>query len=41
MTAGHGACAYLAPKPIMRSALHSALGVPEDAIDLVYPAAGG
>jgi hypothetical protein len=38
ITAGPEACDdCLVPKPIMRSVLHSALGVPEDAIALVYP----
>jgi hypothetical protein len=38
ITAGPDACAdCLVPKPIMRSILHSALGVPEEAIALVYP----
>jgi hypothetical protein len=37
--AGADACAdCLVPKPIMRNILHAALGVPEDAIVLVYPA---
>ena len=39
ITAGPEACAdCLVPKPIMRSILHGALGVPEEAIALVYPA---
>jgi hypothetical protein len=39
ITAGPDACAdCLVPKPIMRSMLAPALGVPEDAIALVYPA---
>jgi hypothetical protein len=39
ITAGPDACAdCLVPKPIMRNILHAALGVPEDAIVLVYPA---
>jgi hypothetical protein len=39
ITAGADACAdCLVPKPIMRNILHAALGVPEDAIVLVYPA---
>jgi hypothetical protein len=39
ITAGPDACAdCLVPKPIMRSVLHAALGVPEDEIVLVYPA---
>jgi hypothetical protein len=38
ITAGPEACAdCLVPKPIMRSILHSALGVPEESIALVYP----
>jgi hypothetical protein len=38
ITAGPNACAdCLVPKPIMRNILHAALGVPEDAIVLVYP----
>jgi hypothetical protein len=38
ITAGPDACAdCLVPKPIMRNILHAALGVPEDAIVLVYP----
>jgi hypothetical protein len=38
ITAGPDACAdCLVPKPIMRSLLHAALGVPEDAIVLMYP----
>ena len=38
ITAGPDACAdCLVPKPIMRSILHGALGVPEEAIALVYP----
>ena len=38
ITAGPDACAdCLVPKPIMRSILHGALGVPEEAIGLVYP----
>jgi hypothetical protein len=37
--AGPEACAdCLVPKPIMRNILHAALGVPEDAIVLTYPA---
>jgi hypothetical protein len=37
--AGPAACDdCLVPKPIMRNILHAALGVPEDAIVLVYPA---
>ncbi len=39
ITAGPDACAdCLVPKPIMRNILHAALGVPEDAIVLRYPA---
>ncbi|OLT04673.1 hypothetical protein BJF90_21770 [Pseudonocardia sp. CNS-004] len=39
ITAGPAACDdCLVPKPIMRNILHAALGVPEDAIVLVYPA---
>jgi hypothetical protein len=39
ITAGADACAdCLVPKAIMRNILHAALGVPEDAIVLVYPA---
>ncbi len=39
ITAGAEACDdCLVPKPIMRNILHAALGVPEDAIVLVYPA---
>ena len=39
ITAGPAACHdCLVPKPIMRNILHAALGVPEDAIVLVYPA---
>ena len=39
ITAGPEACAdCLVPKPIMRNILHAALGVPEDAIVLRYPA---
>ena len=39
ITAGADACAdCLVPKPIMRNILHAALGVPEDAIVLRYPA---
>ena len=39
ITAGPDACAdCLVPKPIMRNILHAALGVPEDAIVLTYPA---
>jgi hypothetical protein len=42
ITAGPDACAdCLVPKPIMRNILHAALGVPEDAIVLVYPADTG
>jgi hypothetical protein len=42
ITAGPDACAdCLAPKPIMRNILHAALGVPEDAIVLVYPTDAG
>jgi hypothetical protein len=38
ITAGPAACDdCLVPKPIMRNILHAALGVPEDAIALVYP----
>jgi hypothetical protein len=38
ITAGPQACAdCLVPKAIMRSILHAALGMPEDAIALVYP----
>lgn len=38
ITAGPEACAdCLVPKPIMRSILHAALGVPEEAIMLAYP----
>jgi hypothetical protein len=38
ITAGPQACAEcLVPKPIMRSILQGALGVPADAIVLVYP----
>jgi hypothetical protein len=38
ITAGPAACEdCLVPKPIMRNILHAALGVPEDAIVLVYP----
>jgi hypothetical protein len=41
ITAGPEACAdCLVPKPIMRSILHTALGVPEEAIALVYPGDG-
>ena len=41
ITAGPEACAEcLVPKPIMRSVLHGALGVPEEAITLVYPGEG-
>jgi hypothetical protein len=39
ITAGPAACEdCLVPKPIMRNILHAALGVPEDAIVLKYPA---
>ena len=39
ITAGPEACAdCLVPQPIMRGILGGALGVPEDAITLVYPA---
>ncbi len=39
ITAGPAACDdCLVPKPIMRNILHAALGVPEDAIVLRYPA---
>jgi hypothetical protein len=39
ISAGPAACDdCLVPKPIMRNILHAALGVPEDAIVLVYPA---
>ena len=39
ITAGPDACEEcLVPKPIMRSVLGPALGVPEDAIALIYPA---
>ena len=39
ITAGPQACEdCLVPKPIMRNILHAALGVPEDAIVLTYPA---
>ena len=39
ITAGPAACDdCLVPKPIMRNILHAALGVPEGAIVLVYPA---
>jgi len=39
ITAGPAACEdCLVPKPIMRNILHAALGVPEDAIVLRYPA---
>lgn len=39
ITAGPNACEdCLVPKPIMRNILHAALGVPEDAIVLTYPA---
>jgi hypothetical protein len=39
ITAGPDACAdCLVPKPIMRSLLTAALGVPEEQIVLVYPA---
>lgn len=42
ITAGPEACDdCLVPKPVMRSILRSALGVPEDAIELVYPADAG
>ena len=42
ITAGPDACAdCLVPKPIMRNILHAALGVPEDAIVLRYPADAG
>ncbi|MCI2416533.1 hypothetical protein MOQ72_03780 [Saccharopolyspora sp. K220] len=38
ITAGPGACAEcLVPKPLMRGVLHSALGVPEERITLIYP----
>ncbi|GAA1332756.1 hypothetical protein [Pseudonocardia xinjiangensis] len=38
ISAGPEACAdCLVPKPIMRSILHTALGVPEEAIELAYP----
>lgn len=38
ITAGPAACAdCLVPQPIMRGILGGALGVPEDAITLVYP----
>jgi hypothetical protein len=38
ITAGPDACEdCLVPKPLMRSILHSALGVPEERITLVYP----
>ncbi len=38
ITAGPAACEdCLVPKPIMRNILHAALGVPENAIVLVYP----
>ncbi|RRO20420.1 hypothetical protein EIL87_00530 [Saccharopolyspora rhizosphaerae] len=38
ITAGPSACEdCLVPKPLMRGVLHKALGVPEDAITLVYP----
>jgi hypothetical protein len=39
IAAGPDACAdCLVPKPIMRSVLTAALGVPAEAITLVYPA---
>jgi hypothetical protein len=44
ITAGPEACAdCLVPKPLMRSVLHTALGVPEEEITLIYPedVAGG
>jgi len=42
ITAGPDACEdCLVPKPLMRSLLGPALGVPEDAIVLIYPADGG
>jgi hypothetical protein len=42
ITAGPDACAdCLVPEPIMRHVLHAALGVPEDAIVLVYPSDAG
>ncbi|MEB3369036.1 hypothetical protein [Saccharopolyspora mangrovi] len=38
ITAGPAACEdCLVPKPLMRGVLHQALGVPEDAITLIYP----
>lgn len=38
ITAGPQSCDdCLVPKPVMRSVLTSALGVSEDAIELVYP----
>lgn len=38
ITAGPSACEdCLVPKPLMRGVLHQALGVPEDAITLIYP----
>ncbi|MEV4730566.1 hypothetical protein [Saccharopolyspora sp. NPDC049426] len=38
ITAGPAACEdCLVPKPLMRGVLHKALGVPEDAITLIYP----
>jgi hypothetical protein len=38
ITAGPDACEdCLVPKPVMRSILGPALGVPEDSIALVYP----
>ena len=41
ITAGPDTCAdCLVPKPLMRSILHDALGVPDDAITLVYPSDG-
>jgi hypothetical protein len=39
IAAGPDACDdCLVPKPLMRAMLHDALGVPEDAITVVYPA---
>ena len=42
ITAGPDACAEcLVPKPIMRSMLGPALGVPEEAVALIYPSDTG
>jgi hypothetical protein len=38
ISAGPSACEdCLVPKPILRTMLQQALGVPEDSIDLLYP----